>query len=234
MSALPGGNCVLWSDDTQYTAVQLAAGDQEDNLMLTGEVHYLKNTEALMGNRTAWRSGNAQDSYPGGARFESRLEHRLRWPRCFMFFLSSPPRRCRDGTSIIPRPLPSKSFPLRPSSVVLPSDIVVRDTNSVTREICLLKGKVVPVLNLLSTTIWRRRRSGGTAPPFSTSALGGSEWSASRPGRFTSGERAPGTHCIEGWVDPRTGLDAVEWRQILAPAGKWIPVVQPVARCYTD
>jgi hypothetical protein len=35
-------------------------------------------------------------------------------------------------------------------------------------------------------------------------------WSASRPGRFTPGETANGTHWIGGWVDPRAGLDAVE------------------------
>jgi hypothetical protein len=29
---------------------------------------------------------------------------------------------------------------------------------------------------------------------FLTSAVVGGEWSASRPGRFTSGERAPGAH----------------------------------------
>jgi hypothetical protein len=34
---------------------------------------------------------------------------------------------------------------------------------------------------------------------FLTSALAGGEWSASRPCRFTSGERAPGTHWIGGW-----------------------------------
>jgi hypothetical protein len=33
---------------------------------------------------------------------------------------------------------------------------------------------------------------------FLTSALDGSEWSASRPGRFTPMERAPGTHWIGG------------------------------------
>jgi hypothetical protein len=36
-----------------------------------------------------------------------------------------------------------------------------------------------------------------------TSVLGGGEWSASRPGSFTPRERAPGTHWIGGWVDPR-------------------------------
>jgi hypothetical protein len=42
------------------------------------------------------------------------------------------------------------------------------------------------------------------------SALVGSEWSASRPGCFTPGERAPGTHWIGGWVDPRDGLNDME------------------------
>jgi hypothetical protein len=41
-----------------------------------------------------------------------------------------------------------------------------------------------------------------------TSALDGGEWSASRPGRFTPTERAPGTHWIGGWVGPRAILDA--------------------------
>jgi hypothetical protein len=45
---------------------------------------------------------------------------------------------------------------------------------------------------------------------FFTSALVGSEWSTSRPGRFTPGERAPGTHWIGGWVDLRAGVDDVE------------------------
>jgi hypothetical protein len=47
---------------------------------------------------------------------------------------------------------------------------------------------------------------------FLTSALVGGEWSVSRPDRFTPGERAPSTHCIQGWVDPRAGLDDVEKR----------------------
>jgi hypothetical protein len=41
------------------------------------------------------------------------------------------------------------------------------------------------------------------------------------------------THFIGGWVGPRNGLDAVEWRKIsLAPTGNQTPAVQPVARCY--
>jgi hypothetical protein len=47
-----------------------------------------------------------------------------------------------------------------------------------------------------------------------TSALDGGEWSASRPGRFTSRERAPGTHWIGGWVGPRAVRDAVVKRKI--------------------
>jgi hypothetical protein len=34
-------------------------------------------------------------------------------------------------------------------------------------------------------------------------ALDGSEWSVSRPDRFTPGERAPGTRWIGGWVGPQ-------------------------------
>jgi hypothetical protein len=49
---------------------------------------------------------------------------------------------------------------------------------------------------------------------FLTSALVGGEWSASRPGRFTLGERSPGTHC----VGPRAGLDDVEkWKFLTIP-----------------
>jgi hypothetical protein len=45
---------------------------------------------------------------------------------------------------------------------------------------------------------------------FLTSALVGREWSASRPGPFTPGERAPGTHWIGGWVSTRADLDNME------------------------
>jgi hypothetical protein len=48
-----------------------------------------------------------------------------------------------------------------------------------------------------------------------TSALGGSEWSASRYGRFTSGERAPCTRSIRGWVGLRTCLDDMQKKEIL-------------------
>jgi hypothetical protein len=45
---------------------------------------------------------------------------------------------------------------------------------------------------------------------FLTWALAGGEWSASRPCRFTPGERAPIIHWIVGWVDHRAGLDDLE------------------------
>jgi hypothetical protein len=64
----------------------------------------------------------------------------------------------------------------------------------------------------------------------------GGEWSVSRPGRFTPGERTPGTHWIGGWVDPRAHLDNLEERKYLIltalelrPLGR-----QPVASRYTD
>jgi hypothetical protein len=46
--------------------------------------------------------------------------------------------------------------------------------------------------------------------PFLNSAQYGGEWLASRPGRFTPGDRDPGTHWIGGWVGPRGDLGAVE------------------------
>jgi hypothetical protein len=54
---------------------------------------------------------------------------------------------------------------------------------------------------------------------FLTSTLAGGEWSASRPYRFTPGERALGTQWIGGWVDPRAGLDDVENRKFLILPG---------------
>jgi hypothetical protein len=50
---------------------------------------------------------------------------------------------------------------------------------------------------------------------FLTSALVGGEWSASRPCRFTSGQRAPSTHYIGDWVGPSAGLVDVKKRKFL-------------------
>jgi hypothetical protein len=46
----------------------------------------------------------------------------------------------------------------------------------------------------------------------------GGEWSTSRPGRFTPGERAPVTYLI-GWVGPRSVLKDVEKRTFLTIPG---------------
>jgi hypothetical protein len=54
---------------------------------------------------------------------------------------------------------------------------------------------------------------------FLTSALAGDDWSASRPGRFTPRDRAPGTHWIGGWVGSKAGLDDVEKRKFLTVRG---------------
>jgi hypothetical protein len=40
---------------------------------------------------------------------------------------------------------------------------------------------------------------------FLTTALVEDECSASRPGRFTSEKREPGTHWLGGWVGPKAG-----------------------------
>jgi hypothetical protein len=70
------------------------------------------------------------------------------------------------------------------------------------------KGKVIPELQASRhEDAWGR---GGIDQVFLTSELVGSEWSASRPGRFIPEERAPRTHWIGDWVDARAGLDDME------------------------
>jgi hypothetical protein len=54
---------------------------------------------------------------------------------------------------------------------------------------------------------------------FLTPALAGGEWSDSRPGRFTLGEKATRTYWIGGWVNRRPGLDDVEKRKFLTLPG---------------
>jgi hypothetical protein len=69
------------------------------------------------------------------------------------------------------------------------------------------------------------------------SVLDGGEWSASRPGRFSPRERAPGIHWIGGWVGPRAILEAVVKRKIPSPrreSNPRTPIVQPVAKRYID
>jgi hypothetical protein len=55
-----------------------------------------------------------------------------------------------------------------------------------------------------------------------------SEWSTSRPRRFSPGERAPCTHWIGGWVDWKAGMDIVAKGNISTPSGNQTTVAQPV------
>jgi hypothetical protein len=54
---------------------------------------------------------------------------------------------------------------------------------------------------------------------FLNSALADGEWSVSHSGSFIPGERAPGTHWIGGWVNPRAGLEDMEERKLLILPG---------------
>jgi hypothetical protein len=63
---------------------------------------------------------------------------------------------------------------------------------------------------------------------FSTSALDGGEWSASRPGRALAPRKGPpSTHCTGGWVGLRAGLDTEARRKILLP----LPGIKPRSPC---
>jgi hypothetical protein len=64
---------------------------------------------------------------------------------------------------------------------------------------------------------------------FLTSALVGGDWTTSRPGHFTPGERVPGTNQLGGWVGPRAGLDDVEKRKFLTLPGLEI---RPLGRTF--
>jgi len=50
--------------------------------------------------------------------------------------------------------------------------------------------------------------SGGVVPRIRNLGIKGGEWSASRLGRFSRGDRASGTHWT-GWVGPTAGLDTI-------------------------
>jgi hypothetical protein len=54
---------------------------------------------------------------------------------------------------------------------------------------------------------------------FLTSALVRGEWSTSRPGGFTPGKRALGTHWRGEWLCPRACLHKVEKRKFLTVPG---------------
>jgi hypothetical protein len=58
---------------------------------------------------------------------------------------------------------------------------------------------------------------------FLTSALVLGEWSASRPGRCTTGE----SHWIGGWVGPRAGLDDVKRTFLALPGLELQPLCRP-------
>jgi hypothetical protein len=75
------------------------------------------------------------------------------------------------------------------------------------------KGKVFPLLPLLSTTSWRRAGNESLDPLFMTSALDGVEWSTSRPGCFTPGVRSPDDHWTGDPVGPRIGQDDVGYKK---------------------
>jgi hypothetical protein len=71
---------------------------------------------------------------------------------------------------------------------------------------------------------------------FLTSAVVGSEWSASRPDCFTPEEGTPCAHLIGGWVGPRSCSMTRRSEHFLPcrDSNSDHSIVQPVASRYTD
>jgi hypothetical protein len=80
----------------------------------------------------------------------------------------------------------------------------------------LLTSKVKLSLCLINYAPSRENIRGSAiiAPQFIVSVLDGDEWSDSRSGRFTPGERSSSTHCIGNLVGLRARLKAVTEREI--------------------
>jgi hypothetical protein len=77
--------------------------------------------------------------------------------------------------------------------------------------------------------------SGGIAPAFLTSALDGGEWSASRLGRFTPGERTVGNHWVGDWVSSEAAWTLLSaYKSCPWPDSNPESLVQPIVRRYTD
>jgi hypothetical protein len=94
----------------------------------------------------------------------------------------------------------------------------------------LIKGKVVPVLNLYhEDNIWG---NGGIVPPFSTSALDGREGSASRP---LYPQEKNTRYPLDGRLDAlQSRPGRYKEKENLVPAGNRTPTVQPLARRHAD
>jgi hypothetical protein len=72
---------------------------------------------------------------------------------------------------------------------------------------------------------------------FTTLALDEVSGQRHAPAALYPGERTPGTHCTEGWVGSRAGLDTEARGKVSCSCrGSNVdrPVVQSVARHYTD
>jgi hypothetical protein len=61
--------------------------------------------------------------------------------------------------------------------------------------------------------------SGYIGPRSLDQALSGGEWSGLRPCLFTPGGRSPRYPLEGGWVDPRAGVNDVEWGKFLTLPG---------------
>jgi hypothetical protein len=125
---------------------------------------------------------------------------------CTVLFPDMCRRRCSNN-QIRPRLCYDSTFVTHSQSITTNQNVYVQVINK--------KAKAV------TEALWGEKYSSYS---FSTSALDGGEWSASRPGpRFSSGQRTTGTHCTGGWVGPRAGLDT----QVRGKIISLLPRIEP-------
>jgi hypothetical protein len=98
-----------------------------------------------------------------------------------------------------------------------------------------------PILKLKAVPLHATKALGGRgciAPTHSTSALDGCDWSASRPGRALALGKGPPVPTVReaGWAPEPVWAQRLEEKSFRFCRGSNLdrPVVQPVARHYTD
>jgi hypothetical protein len=139
-------------------------------------------------------------------------------------------QRERKVSTPLRNPSSGTSLPARLKEVLRPRTDLSHPLQQSLSAATLYRRRQRAELSLCTTPSRRNRGSGGIAPPFLTSALDVSVLSPSRPGCFIPGEIILDTH----WLVLRAGLDVVEKRVVVFPAGNRTPIPRPSSQRSAD